>query len=88
MNIRKLLSQGLFGVALALAVGALLCASPGELRAAATGPACDCTQDSCRVVNGNLTGFCVCTANCGCGYYTDPNTGQTFPRCLEVIDPP
>jgi hypothetical protein len=87
MNIRKWLSQGLVGVALALAVGALLCAPVGEARANAipTGPPCDCTLDSCQVNgSGNLTGFCNCTGNCGCGWWTNPDTGQTIPRCLGV----
>ena len=86
MDIRTWSSQGLAGLALALAVGALLCAPVVDARANAlpTGPPCDCRLDSCRVVNGNLTGFCDCTDNCGCGYYTDPDTGNRFPRCLEV----
>jgi len=74
MNVMKLLSQGLFGLALALAMGALMSAPVTQARAATAPAQCLCVLDSCTPLPGGgcCNGFCNCVDNCGCVPYTPP----------------
>ena len=79
MNIWKVVSQGLYGLALALILGAAMSASATPALAVGPGPdpapgQCVCRLDSCVPLpsGGCCNGFCDCYDNCGCALYTPP----------------
>ncbi len=85
MNIGKWLSQGLFGVSIMLASGALLCGPTGEARANVPGSplltrTCTCNTDTCTTnpTGPCCQGFCDCTPNeCGCRANAGSPTGAS-----------
>jgi len=84
MNVwKKVVSQGLYGLALALILGAAMSASTTPALAAGAPGQCACKSDSCVPLPGGgcCNGFCNCTGNCGCALYTPPG-GVTIAVCV------